>query len=352
VARGVIGDNNHHELDVDLYKVQADAGSLLQVDIDAVAFGSSLDSVLRIFDATGHPVACDDDAIGGGTDSQLDYYVLTTGTYYVGVSCFINLLYDPFIEGSGNFASSTGEYTIDIRVATHPTAAPFALTLTQGEQRAGVDLGSSRLGAVTGQVFVDTNGNGKRDPGEPGWNGQSVFLDYHGTFYGSDLTRSIDLNGDGKMDPVTESGWYSFASLPPGVGVMRMLFAFGLGPAGWMQVFPSLDATEVPCIGTVSSGPASPPSVTGLLPDLTVDITHGLCNWFVIGSTLYFGQATPNIGLGPMQLVGGPDLGNGSQIVYQRVFQDSTLTTYIDIQAGTFTYHPEHGHIHFDDYTL
>ncbi len=351
VACGAIGDNNHHELDVDMYQVQADAGSLLQVDLDAAAFGSALDTVLRIFDATGHPVAMDDDAIGGGTDSHLDYYVLASGTYYIGVSCFINGVYNPFIEGSGGFASSTGDYTIEIKVVPHPTAASFAVTLAAGEQRAGVDLGSSRLGAVTGQVFVDINGNGKHDPGEPGWDAQSVFLDYHGTFFGSDLTRSIDLNGDGKIDPVTESGWYSFASLTPAVCVMRTLFAFSVGQEGWMQVFPSLDTTKVPCVGIVSNGPPSDPGVPGLVPDLTVDTEHGLCDWFVIGNTLHFGQATPNIGLGPMQLVGGPDLGNGSQIVYQRIFQDMTLKTYIDVEAGTFTYHPEHGHIHFDDYT-
>jgi hypothetical protein len=351
VAHGIIGDNNYHELDVDMYQVQADAGSLLQVDIDAVAFGSPLDSVLRIFDATGHPVACDDDAIGGGTDSHLDYNVPTTGTYYVGVSDFINVVYNPLIEGSGGFAASTGDYTIEIKLVPRPAAAPFSVTLASGEQRTGVELGSSRLGTITGQVFVDTNGNGKKDPGEAGWDGQFVFLDYHGTFYGADLTRSIDVNGDGKIDPGAESGWYSFGSLPPGVCVTKTLFAFGLGQAGWMQVFPSLDSTKMPCVGAVSNGPAAPPTVPGLLPDLTVDIARGLCDWFVIGNTLHFSQATPNIGLGPMQLVGGPDLGNGSQIVYQRIFQDTTLKTYIDVQAGTFTYHPEHGHIHFDDYT-
>src|SRR5439155_16127788 len=127
-------------------------------------------------------------------------------------------------------------------------------------------------------------------------------------------------------------------------------FFFGFGPAGWTQVFPSLDRSGSPCIGDVSSGPPTDPGVTGLIPDLTVDLEHGLCDWFVVGNLLHFGQATPNIGLGPMDLVGGPDLGNGSQIVFQRIYQDTSLATYVDIEAGTFTFHPEHGHIHFDDY--
>jgi hypothetical protein len=52
IACGVIGDNNYHALDVDMFKVQVNAGDVLQVDIDAAAFGSPLDSILRIFDAT------------------------------------------------------------------------------------------------------------------------------------------------------------------------------------------------------------------------------------------------------------------------------------------------------------
>ena len=56
-ARGEIGDNNYKELDVDLFQVQATAGSLMRVDLDAVSFGATLDPELRIFDAAGHPVA-------------------------------------------------------------------------------------------------------------------------------------------------------------------------------------------------------------------------------------------------------------------------------------------------------
>src|SRR5262245_59581689 len=148
IACGVIGDNNYHTLDVDMYQVQVNAGDVLQVDIDAASFGSPLDSVLRIFDGTGHPVAEDDDAIGGGTDSHLEFFVNTTSTYYVGVSGFFNQRYDPFIAGSGRPAESTGEYTIEIKVGPQPAASPLAVTLAPGEQRAGVDLASSRLGTI------------------------------------------------------------------------------------------------------------------------------------------------------------------------------------------------------------
>src|SRR5438876_1563745 len=174
LARGEIGDNNYKALDVDLFKVQATAGSLLRVDLDAVAFGSTLDPVLRVFDAAGHPLAADDDAIGGGADSHLNFYAPATGTYYVGVSSFINVFYDPFVAGSGMFGQLTGEYTIEIKVDPQPRAKPLAVTLAPGEQRTDANLASSRLGAITGRVFVDVNGNGVRDPGEPGFNSLPV----------------------------------------------------------------------------------------------------------------------------------------------------------------------------------
>ncbi len=350
IACGVIGDNNYHELDVDFFKVQMNAGDVLQVDIDAAAFGSSLDSILRIFEASGHPVAEDDDAIGGGTDSHLEFFVNRTDTYYVGVSGFFNQRYDPFIAGSGRPAETTGDYTIEIKVGPQPPANPIGVTLAPSEQRTDVDLASSRLGTILGQMFVDIDGDGVHDAGEPGVNGQRIFLDYQGTAFGFDLTRSIDLNGDGIIDPATESGWYSFESLRPGIYITANLFSFGFGEAGWTQVSPSLDRSVLPCAGEVSSGPASDPGVSGLVPDLTVDPANGLCDWFVIGDVLHFGQATPNIGLGPMELRGGEDLGNGSQIVYQRIYQNTALTSFVDVEAGTFTFHPEHGHIHFDDY--
>jgi len=350
LARGEIGDNNYQSLDVDMFAVQLTAGSLLQADLDAVTFGSPLDSVLRIFDATGRPLAGDDDALGGGVDSHLDFYAPATGTYYVGVSGNVNVFYDPFVEGSGMFGNYTGEYTIEIKVEPQPRAMPLVVTLAAGEQRSDANLASSRFGSITGTVYVDVNGNGRRDPGEPGMNSLAIAPWHEGTLFGLMPSQSIDLNGDGVIDPATETGLYAFEGLFPGSYEINNPFFFGFGPAGWMQFTPSLDRAASPCLGEVSSGLPTDPGVTGLIPDLTVDLAHGLCDWFVVGNLLHFGQATPNIGLGPMDLIGGPDLGNGSQIVFQRIYQNTALTTYIDVPAGTFTYHPEHGHIHFDDY--
>ncbi len=85
--------------------------------------------------------------------------------------------------------------------------------------------------------------------------------------------------------------------------------------------------------------------------------------------------STPNVGHGPLRFLptdkyvcgtdtiispGGlsacPDGSEPRNIVSQRIFQkNGNSMTYYDREAGTMTYHPTHGHMHFDDwgvYTL
>ena len=100
-ARGEIGDNNYHELDVDLFRVQVNAGDMIRVDVDAEAFDSSLDGTLRLFDAAGLQVACSTD-VGDSSDPYLEVIAKATGTYYVGVSGHANADYDPAVAGSGS----------------------------------------------------------------------------------------------------------------------------------------------------------------------------------------------------------------------------------------------------------
>lgn len=56
-----------------------------------------------------------------------------------------------------------------------------------------------------------------------------------------------------------------------------------------------------------------------------------------------------NLGPGRLELRGGETIGS-QQRVYQRVYKDDG-TTY-DRTAGWFVFHPAHGHIHFEDWTV
>ena len=125
------------ETDADLYQVQLDAGDNLLVDLDASELGSNLDGRLRLFDATGNELASVDDLAApgegdeAGLDSYLDFTAKAAGNYYVGVSDFINLQYDPN-NGITNISQPAGntkgnyDLTIEISLASaEPVFADF-----------------------------------------------------------------------------------------------------------------------------------------------------------------------------------------------------------------------------------
>ena len=91
------------------------ASQELTLTIVAAAAGSSLDSYLRLFDATGQQLAANDDA-SGSMDSSLFYVAATAGRFFIGVSGYGNSVYSPQTAGSGA-AGSTGSYRLDIALS-------------------------------------------------------------------------------------------------------------------------------------------------------------------------------------------------------------------------------------------
>lgn len=123
-----------------------------------------------------------------------------------------------------------------------------------------------------------------------------------------------------------------------------------------------------------------------LLPDLKVSLkaitdAGGWAEYPQTGAGInYTGQgdddgrlrvtiATPNIGMGPLHVIGTnsyvcgadtssnsgacPDGKNPSRVILQRIYKkDSATMSYSDRICGTMTYHPFHGHIHVDDWVL
>ena len=50
-----------------------------------------------------------------------------------------------------------------------------------------------------------------------------------------------------------------------------------------------------------------------------------------------------------MELTGGPVNGDGTQQVYQKAFaSDGSSKNFL---CGSFIYHPQHNHVHFEDFT-
>lgn len=109
-----VGDGNQGLRDVDLYRIKLAAGQSVTIDVDArsLAATSTLDSVLRLFNAAGRQLASNGDA-AGSADSLLAFTAPTAGTYYVGVSGAGNEAYTVKRAGSGR-AGSTGAYEITL----------------------------------------------------------------------------------------------------------------------------------------------------------------------------------------------------------------------------------------------
>ncbi len=119
-----------------------------------------------------------------------------------------------------------------------------------------------------------------------------------------------------------------------------------------------------------------PGGATGcdLLPDVTSSAKEILSSINEVAGAIYISNTTPNIGYGPIELYGVdscfcngvpapcnticPNGGELQHIVRQRIYRkipgNDTLGFY-DRNAGEMTFHPEHGHLHVDNwanYTL
>jgi serralysin len=120
--------------DVDILKFQLDQGDVVTLNIEAQENGSSLDSILRVFDSSGNELAVNDDSSGVFENSSLDSYLAYTATsdgdYYVGVSDFPNFSYDPNVENSGEGSDPTGDYDLAISIFNGITGTDSGNRLT------------------------------------------------------------------------------------------------------------------------------------------------------------------------------------------------------------------------------
>ncbi len=100
--------------------------------------------------------------------------------------------------------------------------------------------GGSRIAAsISGQKFDDLDGNGVQDPGEPGLDGWTIqLLDDQGAVLSDVTTSSLDLDGDGVIDPEAEQGLYTFQGQDPGQDGQTLVVR-EVAQEGWMQTLPA-----------------------------------------------------------------------------------------------------------------
>ncbi|MEY2843574.1 MAG: hypothetical protein RI920_1611, partial [Pseudomonadota bacterium] len=101
-----IGDGTQTTKDVDLYKLDLNAGDTLSLSSSGIA------GRVRVFDANGVQLAAQN-FVAAGTTAALRWVAPGSGTYYLGLSGSANTTYNPATAGSGT-ASSTGNYVLGI----------------------------------------------------------------------------------------------------------------------------------------------------------------------------------------------------------------------------------------------
>ena len=226
-----IGDNPNidPEADVDLAQFQLDEGDRVTLDIDASELGSSLDSVLRLFDSEGTEVAVSDDDPAPGEDFTLDSYIdftaTTSDTYYVGVSSYDNFTYDPFNEGSGTGFSS-GDYDLEIAVGGELLPGVYRVDVAPGETAENLNFGNFELepGSISGSKWNDLNGDGERNETEPGLADWTIYLDDN---------QNGELDEDELFEVTDADGNYTFSDLPATTYTVAEVLQ-----DGWQQTFP------------------------------------------------------------------------------------------------------------------
>ena len=132
-----------------------------------------------------------------GADGKYLFAALPTGNFRAAVDA--TSLPQPYVA------------TFDLDSGTSNPDAATATTLTVGQARRNVDFGFTGTGAIGDRIWLDRDGDGTQDPGEPGLPNIPLKLVYAGPDNllgnGDDVTLTTTTNADGN---------YLFSGLPGG----------------------------------------------------------------------------------------------------------------------------------------
>ena len=105
----------------------------------------------------------------------------------------------------------------EIAYPSPEAAAPgYYLQPASGQRYAELDFGNRPLGDISGTKWLDENGNGRRDRGEPGLAGVTIFIDINGDGLRNANEPTQVTRSDDPQTPLDEAGSYQFKDLPVG----------------------------------------------------------------------------------------------------------------------------------------
>jgi len=169
-----IGDGAFGARDVDLFRVEAAAGTTLTATINVPLNASDpiggpstnhLDVVLRLFDVAGNELVLDNRA--DTQNASLSFTVGAGGVFFIGVSGADNTSYSILAGGSGSSTSATGNYRLTVQVVggisngavfLHGDDSGVSVGVN-ADGSLGVPNGSTPAGSDEVPVGVSLNGN-------------------------------------------------------------------------------------------------------------------------------------------------------------------------------------------------
>lgn len=145
-----------------------------------------------------------------------------------------------------------------------PASGGHVLDVSTGSHFKGRDFGNTRVpprtGGIEGSKWLDQNGNGQQDPGEPGLGGVLIYLDIDNDGQRDPREPTTVTSYDDPVTDFDEGGRYAFDNVRPGSYTVREVV-----PRGYAQTFPRIDASVLSSeTGTFAGGHASDFDVTGV----------------------------------------------------------------------------------------
>lgn len=218
---------------------------------------------------------------------------------------------------------------------TFPSSGRHIITIVdRGDAITGIDFGNHpEPGSVTGFKFHDLDGDGFRDPGEPGRGGVWIYA---------------DVNNDGMiglLEPATvtaNDGSYQLHDVPPGEVVIREAL-----PLGWTTTYPALgyhivDVIPAATVANIDFGNfasydfGDAPSALGYAT-LAIDggPSHGVTPGYQLGLLI----DSEDDGL-PSSTAAGDDLDNlddeDGVVISGPFFQGTTTTVQVTVETSGY----------------
>jgi Ca2+-binding RTX toxin-like protein len=164
--------------DLDMSRIDLAKGDVVVVDVNGALTGTTIGTVLRVFDASGAQIGFDDDS-GVGEDSELIFNAPSTGSYFVGITAEGNSAYNA-LDGTG-IVNGVATGAFEVIVHRNPTLVGSSLGNTiSGSGLSDYIVGLSGNDTILGGDGNDTLAGGDDNDDLNGGNGNDILYGEHG----------------------------------------------------------------------------------------------------------------------------------------------------------------------------